>query len=388
MENSTILKVQTSNDYWFDALVASKTESLKCLTNFHFPYLTKHPPVEKVQNALGKDFKGGATLIRYRSALDNMTHKEYTPSAALFEVKDKAVITVYFESHNSLVALVHTKTPDCKLQHLIKLMKTVTEIPEDDEIRWKFVFQSMTGFNTYSRKLDCPSFKDIHMNYPNYNNIEWLTKMDKPYENGKLIFWYGVPGTGKTYAIRALAQSWKHADFLYITQPESFFKDFGGMYNVLLDDCDCNDKVEVACEGTPDKKVKKDRFKVLVIEDALDLLLTETRKQDSSTISRLLNLTEGIIGQGLRLVVLITSNEKHESVDEAFMRPGRCLQMSEFRAFDTDEAGKWLKQHDVNGGFRPSSAMTLAQLYEATTKSKTDKQQLVRPKKKAGFTPR
>jgi AAA+ superfamily predicted ATPase len=44
-----------------------------------------------------------------------------------------------------------------------------------------------------------------------------------PPSGGRLVLWHGEPGTGKTSAIRALANEWRDwADFQFITDPEEF----------------------------------------------------------------------------------------------------------------------------------------------------------------------
>ena len=41
---------------------------------------------------------------------------------------------------------------------------------------------------------------------------------------GRLILWHGMPGTGKTHALRALAWEWRRwCDFHYVTDPEELF---------------------------------------------------------------------------------------------------------------------------------------------------------------------
>ena len=51
----------------------------------------------------------------------------------------------------------------------------------------------------------------------------------------------------------------------------------------------------------------------------------------------LLNVGDGLVGQGLRILVLITTNEPPSRLHPALARPGRCLSSIAFRAFNPEE---------------------------------------------------
>ena len=47
--------------------------------------------------------------------------------------------------------------------------------------------------------------------------------------------------------------------------------------------------------------------------------------------------------QGLRVLVLVTTNEPLRVIHPAVKRPGRCVAQVEFTAFPPDEADAWLR---------------------------------------------
>jgi hypothetical protein len=59
-------------------------------------------------------------------------------------------------------------------------------------------------------------------------------------------------------------------------------------------------------------------------------------------LSRLLNVTDGLLGQGTRTMLLITTNEPVGRLHPAARRPGRCLADVEFTPLARDEANVWL----------------------------------------------
>lgn len=130
-----------------------------------------------------------------------------------------------------------------------------------------------------------------------------------------------------------------------MTDPETFFGTRPKyMLDVLLDEED-------------------DEFwRLLVLEDTGELLAADAKQQTGQALSRLLNVVDGLIGQGLRVLVLVTTNESLGRLNPAVARPGRCASIVEFSAFDPDEASRWLTAHGVEG---PSRSATLAELFAA-----------------------
>ncbi len=72
------------------------------------------------------------------------------------------------------------------------------------------------------RFLDTVRWKDVSTNYSatTGRKLDRLMALSRPeLEDGRLLLWHGKPGTGKTYALRALAHEWKQwCDIHYITE--------------------------------------------------------------------------------------------------------------------------------------------------------------------------
>jgi len=64
------------------------------------------------------------------------------------------------------------------------------------------------------------------------------------------------------------------------------------------------------------------RWSVFVLEDAEQLLRKET---GGPAMGKLLNLADGLLGQGLRCLFLVTTNEPLGRIHPAVVRPGRCV---------------------------------------------------------------
>ena len=206
----------------------------------------------------------------------------------------------------------------------------------------------------HRRWVDTPSWDAIGTNYPGEVGaaLTRLAAMPGPPEHGgRLLLWYGEPGTGKTTAIRSLGHEWGGwADIHFILDPEAFFGSPEYLMHVVADE----DLWDARASSTS-------RWKVLVVEDADELIRADARVDAGASMSRLLNLTDGILGHGLRVLLLITTNEPMRGLHPAVVRPGRCLADVQFRPFSRAEAEHWLG----GGTGVPAGDLTLAELYRA-----------------------
>ncbi len=208
--------------------------------------------------------------------------------------------------------------------------------------------------NRHRRWVDTPTWDSIAPNYPSEVGAA-LTKLitlpTPPEHGGRLLLWYGEPGTGKTTAIRSLAHEWREwADIHFVLDPEAFFGSPEYLMHVVADE----DLWDL-------RSLSTSRWKVLIVEDADELIRADARVDAGASMGRLLNLTDGILGHGLRVLLLITTNEPMRGLHPAVVRPGRCLADVQFRPFSRVEAEAWLD----GVAPVPSGEATLAELFRS-----------------------
>lgn len=225
------------------------------------------------------------------------------------------------------------------------------------------------------KKIIFQEWEEIKPNYPSIRDqIEYLINHDSPYEDGKLIFFYGVPGTGKTHAIMSLMGAWEKnmkCKIDIITDSEKFFESLDYMNEVIYSkeryiDTDYPMKDSNVLEEDKEEQDPTQILRLVVLEDAPDLVLLESRAQKSHIMSRLLNITDGIISQGSRIIYLVTTNEDIESIDPAFVRHGRALQILQFPLFTSGQANKWLENNRIDK--KVTEEVSLAKLYNMKNK--------------------
>jgi SpoVK/Ycf46/Vps4 family AAA+-type ATPase len=235
------------------------------------------------------------------------------------------------------------------------------------------------------RTLDVVDWAAVRPNYPP-GVSEQLDKLMAftPRRSGQIVLFYGEPGTGKTFAIRALAWEWrKWCSLHYIMDVPTFLSSTPEYMNTLLFSQDMPGKSQPLSVSPSDETVffpdedgelftlpksdappKSEQWRLIVLEDSGELLAENAREQTGAAMARLLNAADGLLGQGARVMFLITTNEPLDKLHPAVARPGRCVAHLNFAKFTREEAVAWLAtQENAAEVVVPSGGATLAELY-------------------------
>jgi hypothetical protein len=217
--------------------------------------------------------------------------------------------------------------------------------PEEDRVDMGFWHMGAHGASRSQRSIAASTWSEIRDNYTAHaaTAVDRLTEVTPDDIFGRLVLLHGPPGTGKTTALRALAREWgKWCQFDCVLDPEQLFSNPAYL-------------MEVAVGEDDDDR----RWRLLVVEDCDELISGDAKAATGQALSRLLNLTDGLLGQGRDVLVAITTNEPLAALHPAVVRPGRCLAQVEVGRLSPTEAAAWLGRSDavVGGG------ATLAELY-------------------------
>ncbi|NUP94848.1 MAG: hypothetical protein HUU28_01675, partial [Planctomycetaceae bacterium] len=73
------------------------------------------------------------------------------------------------------------------------------------------------------RRMRCPRWREISGNYPGIaNELSWLMGLERPFDLGRVVFWHGAAGTGKSWAVRALLREWRSMQLELVSDPAAF----------------------------------------------------------------------------------------------------------------------------------------------------------------------
>lgn len=316
---------------------------------------------------------------KYQAYLDKIGVKN--PTLVFEESEDNsAVLYEIDKDHDSgLVALVDLSKREIKFtvassnknvinKHIAQAKKIFPPVPDsaDDRVKVRFWYVTNSGPRNVTREIVVPKWEHIAHNYSaaTTDELNFLMNDFHPSGGGQLIVFTGLPGVGKSYLLRALLQSWKDwCTPQYILDPENLFGGSQGYMASLV----LNGSASEYDEPEDEEEIGG-KWKLLILEDSGDLLMPDAKNHTGQgPLSRLLNLVDGLIGQGLRVLVLITTNEEITKLHPAVSREGRCAAAVNFKPFTREEAEVWL------GGKKELPAgqkFTLSELYGLTRDKK------------------
>jgi len=177
---------------------------------------------------------------------------------------------------------------------------------------------------------------DLYYN-DDFAPVDAVIKARQLKDNDKgIILLHGLPGTGKTTYLRHLIGSLKK---------RALFVSPGVAENLM------NPEFLDLLIDNPNA--------VLIIEDAENIIM-DRRRNDSSSVSNLLNLSDGLLSDCLNVQIICTFNSALPMVDKALTRKGRLIARYEFGKLSAIKAQRLSNHLGFNNDI--DKPMTLAEI--------------------------
>jgi hypothetical protein len=164
-----------------------------------------------------------------------------------------------------------------------------------------------------------------------------------------LVLFHGVPGTGKTYYIRHLLRKMAMNRKAVIYMPPNMVDHLTEpTFMTFLTQSVQNWSNQGLCC-------------VLLIEDAEPLLAKRQEGVRIQGVTNLLNMTDGLLNDMLKLQIICTFNVDLRKLDSALLRPGRLLARKEFKALSVLDANLLAQRLGIKHHF--TKPTTLGEVY-------------------------
>lgn len=209
-----------------------------------------------------------------------------------------------------------------------------------------FKVLSRNSNNFFTENVRTEGFEsDVHKMYnDDFSEINDIIEESLIVDKAGLILLHGVPGTGKTSYIKNLISKHSKKSFIFIQNEfinELLHPDF---ISFLL----------------------KHQNSILIIEDAEKVLTSREQMNESSVVSTILQLTDGLFSDYLNIKIICTFNTSIDKIDKALLRKGRMIAYYEFKALIPQKANELLKSMDYES---TNTDMTLTDIFNYRNKN-------------------
>ena len=287
------------------------------------------------------------TLFNLQTAEEETGLNIYLKKEGLFARIEKSPNETYILYRNGNETEVEKLTEEFK-----KFYKKPTLPPNN-----VYTVAYENGF--YLNKLPTKDFSELDI-LKHYNDDfalenEIIKKFVETEDESGLLILHGDKGTGKSTYIRHLISSNPEKKFVYI--PANL--------------------VGILSQPNFSTFLMTLQNHIIILEDCEEAIKDRKTNGTPAAVSLLLNLTDGLLSDGLGLKFICTFNDDVKNIDAALLRKGRLISKYEFKALCVEKANELLKtlyEEDYKNGKyknepvteKPLSLADIYHFYEAS----------------------
>jgi hypothetical protein len=281
---------------------------------------------------------------------DSYVEKNEIKRMIVFKKLNIGVVLIHFpfERASSVTVLSLNEMESSKLitdfiRNLHSFIKSKITPKEDDfNSQFKLITKTQRGFDTMDFDFDYEKYKD--MNVDTHYNDDFKPVSDKiishlnTKKSAGITILHGDPGTGKTTFLRYLISK-VQKDVIYLPP----------------------DMTTILSDPSLIDFIKSQSNSIFIIEDGEEVLRKRGETANSTAVSNMLNVSDGILADILHFNFVVTINCDIDEIDPALRRPGRLVAEYKFGKLNKEKSKILIKQlYDQD---EDCTDMTLAEIY-------------------------
>lgn len=207
---------------------------------------------------------------------------------------------------------------------------------------------TMSDNDFYLKSIPLVNKNQQQFSYDFYNDdfqpiSERVVKTLSATDECGLVLFHGDPGTGKTSYLKYLLHTVTKKKLIYL--PPDLIQSLSApsFISFLMSEASNS---------------------ILLIEDA-ENVLRHREAGGNQAVSNILNISDGILGDVLRLQIVCTFNSKLSEIDSALLRPGRLISEYRFEKLKEDKTVRLMEKLYGEGTVPSKPEMSLAEIFNS-----------------------
>lgn len=356
MTENTITKERVMSLGYDKAELYSQVDGLSLqnlfyVKNGYFPncYMFTSPA-----KSVGSHFKTSSFLedMRKKCSPDDMVTVVY--NTYNIETKEDRLGVSFIFPEKNIYARIEDQISECyvlygpndkeALKWFIDSLMGYYVKDENTEGNIYLLSQSSAGFGLSKWEINDVKDYDISKQYNDdfVREDKVITDFMKDNEKSGLIILHGEKGTGKSTYIRHLVNEFKEKKFVFI---------HSGLISLLGEPSFNNFLISLSDS-------------VIILEDCEDALKSRKSMGSTAAVGILLNMTDGLLADNLKIKFICTFNEDISNIDSALLRKGRLVCKYEFKKLGKEKSNALLNElYPDDASAYTEKSMSLADIY-------------------------
>lgn len=316
MENSFSGIIVNTNDLFGDDLIEARALYLRSYGCLPSELFIGHIDGEEAYKAFRARY-GGRVSRTYRYQWYDTKKKEACFSRVMLLLDNQCLVEFYI----GFCTIWHDDLHSEFLMEIAALAAPFKQRERREPLEINVVVRGKNKLELKAKEIKRMRLDlDLYYN-PDFREIDTTIRrrLNKKKDRG-IVLLHGLPGTGKTTYLRYLISRIKKR-ILFLSP-------------AVADDLMSPDFIELLTSN-PDS--------VLIIEDAENIIM-DRRNNPSSSVSNLLNISDGLLADFLNVQLICTFNSSLTLIDSALLRKGRLIAKYEFGKLDVAQSQRLSNQ--------------------------------------------